>query len=96
MRDRLAKSEDRRRERSGFGVRGGIGDGDGIAVISGSGSAVTGRKNGKIEKAGGSGHILGDGGGGYTLAIEALRQVLRTLRPRSYRDAVCSRRSYER
>jgi N-acetylmuramic acid 6-phosphate etherase len=33
---------------------------------------------GKIEKAGGSGHLLGDGGGGYTLALEALRQVLRT------------------
>ena len=61
---------------SGFAAA--FGDGDGIAVISGSGSAVTGRKNGKIEKAGGSGHILGDGGGGYTLAIEALRQVLRT------------------
>ncbi|MFL6467171.1 MAG: N-acetylmuramic acid 6-phosphate etherase [Pyrinomonadaceae bacterium] len=61
---------------SGFAAA--FGDGDGIAVISGSGSAVTGRKNGKIEKAGGSGHLLGDGGGGYTLAIEALRQVLRT------------------
>jgi N-acetylglucosamine kinase-like BadF-type ATPase len=61
---------------SGFAAA--FGDRDGIAVISGSGSAITGRKNGRIEKAGGSGHILGDGGGGYTLAIEALRQVLRT------------------
>src|SRR6186713_644420 len=61
---------------SGFAAA--FGAGDGIAVISGSGSAVTGRKNGKIEKAGGSGHLLGDGGGGYTLALEALRQVLRT------------------
>ena len=61
---------------SGFAAA--FGDRDGIAVISGSGSAITGRKDGKIEKAGGSGHILGDGGGGYTLAIEALRQVLRT------------------
>ena len=61
---------------SGFAAA--FGAGDGIAVISGSGSAVTGRKEGQIEKAGGSGHLLGDGGGGYTLAIEALRQVLRT------------------
>ena len=61
---------------SGFAAA--FGNDDGIAVISGSGSAVTGRKNGKIEKAGGGGHLLGDGGGGYTLAIEALRQVLRT------------------
>jgi len=61
---------------SGFAAA--FGDKDGIAVISGSGSAVTGRKGGKVEKAGGSGHLLGDGGGGYTLALEALRQVLRT------------------
>ena len=61
---------------SGFAAA--FGAGDGIAVISGSGSAVTGRKGSKIEKAGGSGHLLGDGGGGYMLAIEALRQVLRT------------------
>jgi N-acetylmuramic acid 6-phosphate etherase len=61
---------------SGFAAA--FGDKNGIAVISGSGSAITGRKDGRIEKAGGSGHILGDGGGGYTLAIEALRQVLRT------------------
>jgi N-acetylmuramic acid 6-phosphate etherase len=61
---------------SGFAAA--FGDKDGIAVISGSGSAITGRKDRRIEKAGGSGHILGDGGGGYTLAIEALRQVLRT------------------
>ncbi|HJS50589.1 MAG TPA: N-acetylmuramic acid 6-phosphate etherase [Pyrinomonadaceae bacterium] len=61
---------------SGFAAA--FGDKDGIAVISGSGSAITGRKDGKIEKAGGSGHLLGDGGGGYTLALEALRQVLRT------------------
>jgi N-acetylmuramic acid 6-phosphate etherase len=61
---------------SGFAAA--FADRDGIAVISGSGSAITGRKNGRIEKAGGGGHVLGDGGGGYTLAIEALRQVLRT------------------
>ena len=61
---------------SGFAAA--FGDKDGIATISGTGSAVTGRKDGRIEKAGGGGHILGDGGGGYTLAIRALRQVLRS------------------
>jgi len=61
---------------SGFAAA--FGDRDGIATISGTGSAVTGRKDGRIEKAGGGGHILGDGGGGYTLAIRALRQVLRS------------------
>jgi N-acetylmuramic acid 6-phosphate etherase len=53
-------------------------DGDGIIVISGTGSAVTGRKNGKIENAGGRGHLLGDRGGGYVICMEGLRLVLRT------------------
>ncbi len=62
---------------SGFAAA--FGSSDGIAVISGSGSAVTGRKGGRIEKAGGSGHLLGDGGGGYSIGLEGLRSVLRTF-----------------
>jgi N-acetylmuramic acid 6-phosphate etherase len=53
-------------------------DQDGITVISGTGSAVTGRKGGKIEKAGGRGHLLGDRGGAYVICIEGLRLALRT------------------
>ncbi len=51
--------------------------GDGIVVNAGSGSAVTGRRGDRIERAGGWGHILGDTGGGYFLCIEALRLILR-------------------
>ena len=50
---------------------------DGIVVNAGSGSSVTGRRNDRIERAGGWGHILGDTGGGYFLSIEALRLILR-------------------
>src|SRR2546428_362614 len=39
---------------SGFAAA--FGDGDGITVIAGTGSAVTGRRGGKVEKAGGWGH----------------------------------------
>ncbi|HSE41770.1 MAG TPA: BadF/BadG/BcrA/BcrD ATPase family protein, partial [Acidobacteriota bacterium] len=53
-------------------------NGNGIIVISGTGSAVTGRKNGKIENAGGRGHLLGDRGGGYFICMEGLRLALRT------------------
>ncbi len=53
-----------------------FGEGDGISVISGTGSAVTGRREGREERAGGWGHLLGDSGGGYDLAIHALRRVL--------------------
>lgn len=53
-----------------------FGHDDGITVIAGTGSAVTGRRSGKIEKAGGWGQLLGDRGGGYNLAVQALRRVL--------------------
>jgi N-acetylmuramic acid 6-phosphate etherase len=52
-------------------------DRDGIAVNAGTGSSVTGRRAGRIEKAGGWGHILGDAGGAYFVSIRALRSVLR-------------------
>jgi N-acetylmuramic acid 6-phosphate etherase len=51
-------------------------DGDGIIVIAGTGAAVHGRRGGRIEKAGGWGHVVGDRGGGYDLARQALRLVL--------------------
>lgn len=53
-----------------------FGAGDGIAVIGGTGSAVTGRKAGREDRAGGWGHLLGDSGGGYDLVIRALRGIL--------------------
>ncbi|HEX8312581.1 MAG TPA: N-acetylmuramic acid 6-phosphate etherase, partial [Chthoniobacteraceae bacterium] len=51
-------------------------DRDGITVIAGTGAAVHGRKNGRIEKAGGWGQLLGDRGGGYHLAMQGLRHLL--------------------
>ncbi len=59
---------------SGFAAA--FGDSDGIAIIAGTGSAITGRFSGKEDRAGGWGHLLGDSGGGYDLAIRALRRVL--------------------
>jgi N-acetylmuramic acid 6-phosphate etherase len=55
-----------------------FGRGDGIAVIAGTGSAVTGRRADRVEKAGGWGQLLGDTGGGYYLGMRALRHVLQT------------------
>ena len=59
---------------SGFAAA--FGNDDGIAVIAGTGSAITGRLAGSEDRAGGWGHLLGDSGGGYDLAIRALRRVL--------------------
>jgi N-acetylmuramic acid 6-phosphate etherase len=51
-------------------------DRDGILVIAGTGSSVTGRCGEIIERAGGWGHLLGDNGSGYALAMQALRRTL--------------------
>jgi N-acetylmuramic acid 6-phosphate etherase len=59
------------------GMAAALGHGDGIVVNAGSGSSVTGRRDGRIEKAGGWGHILGDAGGAYFLVVQALRLILR-------------------
>jgi N-acetylmuramic acid 6-phosphate etherase len=59
------------------GLAAALGRGDGIAVNAGTGASVTGRRGDRIEKAGGWGHILGDAGGGYSLALQALRFILR-------------------
>ena len=59
---------------SGFAIA--FGEGDGISVIAGTGSAVAGRCRGRYDKAGGWGHLLGDTGSGYQLAMTALRHVL--------------------
>jgi len=73
-RARLAIGSDRD---SGFATA--FAGGDGIVVIAGTGSAVTGRKNGQVSKAGGWGHLLGDRGGGYDLGVQALRIALWNL-----------------
>ena len=59
------------------GLAAALGHSDGIVVNAGSGSSVTGRRDKRVENAGGWGHILGDAGGGYFLSIQALRLILR-------------------
>ena len=60
---------------SGFAAA--FGGGDGIAVNAGTGSSIMGRRGERTEQAGGWGHILGDAGSGYFLALQTLRLVLR-------------------
>ena len=48
---------------------------DGIITIAGTGSVSFGRYNGKTAKTGGWGHVLGDEGSGYWIALEALKQM---------------------
>lgn len=46
---------------------------DGILTISGTGSISYGIREGRTKSAGGWGHLLGDEGSGYFIAIEALK-----------------------
>ena len=55
-----------------FGARG-----TGILVLSGTGSVVVGRNaRGQLARAGGWGHLLGDHGSGYALAIANLKSQI--------------------
>src|SRR2546429_8758824 len=58
------------------GLAAALGHGDGIVVNAGSGSSVTGRRDKRIENAGGWGHILGDAGGGYFFRPQTARVKL--------------------
>lgn len=55
----------------------GIGTGDGIVLIAGTGSAAFARRNGAMHQVGGWGHLLGDEGSGYAIGRQALNAVLR-------------------
>lgn len=48
-----------------------------ILVLSGTGSCIYGRSSsGKTARVGGWGHLLGDGGSGYQIALSALRETI--------------------
>ena len=49
---------------------------DGILTIAGTGSVSYGICDGKIDMTGGWGHLLGDEGSGYWVAIEAIKQMI--------------------
>jgi len=57
---------------------GGIGNDVGIVVAAGTGSIVFGRNHrGKTKRVGGWGHILGDEGGAYKIAVAGMKAALK-------------------
>lgn len=50
--------------------------GDGIILISGTGSICLGRKDSQVFRVGGLGRLIGDQGSGYYIGIRALRAAL--------------------
>ncbi|MEZ6128521.1 MAG: BadF/BadG/BcrA/BcrD ATPase family protein [Planctomycetaceae bacterium] len=54
-------------------------EGIGIALISGTGSLAWGKNSaGKVQRVGGWGHLFGDEGSGYAIALAGLRAVAQT------------------
>ena len=52
-------------------------DGDGIAVIAGTGSIAWGRKGAQMVRCGGWGHLIGDEGSGYAIVLGAIKDLFR-------------------
>ena len=58
---------------------GALGKGEGIILISGTGSICYGRKvDSSIHRAGGWGHIIGDEGSGYDIGRRILTQIMKS------------------
>ncbi len=53
------------------------GEGDGAALISGTGSVCCARCEGRVIRAGGRGHVFDDGGSGYAIGRDMLAAVAR-------------------
>ncbi len=58
-------------------LEGALKGGDGILVISGTGSIAQGRKAGELLTVGGWGYLVGDEGSGYDLVAQTIRQMVR-------------------
>ncbi|HEK9102638.1 ATPase [Bacillus pfraonensis] len=52
-----------------------LGGNDGILTIAGTGAICLGKKGEKYKYSGGWGHILGDEGSGYWIALQALKKM---------------------
>ena len=74
----------------------GIGPGDGIIAIAGTGSSVFARNNGEMYQVGGWGYLLGDEGSGYDLGRRALTASLKELDGRGQKtvlSAMCEKKA---
>ena len=65
---------------------------DGILVIAGTGSIAYRRRGDAYRRCGGWGHLIGDGGSGYDIAMQAIRHVTalhdRALPPDALQNAL--------
>lgn len=79
MFDELLPNADNRRTGSDAvnALSAGVGPGDGIIAIAGTGSSIFARCDGKMHRVGGCGYLLGDEGSGFDLGRRALMAALK-------------------
>jgi glucosamine kinase len=68
-------------------LRAAIPEGDGMAVISGTGSIVYAEVGGRRFRAGGYGYLIGDEGSGFAIGAAALRRLLQATDGMAQSDA---------
>ncbi|MBV8148906.1 MAG: hypothetical protein JO092_07425 [Candidatus Eremiobacteraeota bacterium] len=69
-------------------LRGAIREGDGVALIAGTGSIAYAEIGDRRCRTGGYGYLLGDEGSGYAIGLAGLRLLLRSYDGRAPRDAL--------
>ena len=67
---------------------------DGILLISGTGSIVIGRMKNRIVRFGGWGHILGDEGSAYDIALKAIKIAIASMEEKKETVLINMVRSY--
>lgn len=72
-------------------LRAAVPDGDGIVLISGTGSIAYGEFGDAAFRAGGYGYLVGDEGSGYAIGSAAVRLLLRSYDGRAIADAFTAR-----
>jgi glucosamine kinase len=70
-------------------LAGALGDTEGLLLIAGTGSICYGRlRDGKHARSGGWGHVLGDEGSAYRIALDAIGRSLRSIEGRDLPSAL--------
>ncbi|HET7814389.1 MAG TPA: BadF/BadG/BcrA/BcrD ATPase family protein [Candidatus Baltobacteraceae bacterium] len=76
------------RDDASIALRANIPDGDGVALIAGTGSIAYAEREGQSFRTGGFGYLLGDEGSGFSLGAAAIKYLLRVYDDRAKRDAL--------
>ncbi|HEY8314521.1 MAG TPA: BadF/BadG/BcrA/BcrD ATPase family protein [Candidatus Baltobacteraceae bacterium] len=87
LRSRFALAKITVRDDASIALRAAVSDGDGVALIAGTGSIGYAERAGTPFRSGGFGYLLGDEGSGFSIGQAAVKTLLRAYDGRVPRDA---------